>query len=636
MDRMKRLLAALLTLALLVPGAAVVPGVSAQSQERYAPIDMTQDVVKARIAQRVWSDCAVVSMATIEAYLYGATTQEAQDKVYNALISANTDDNYAYWGNVGYAEFGYVDYELIYSQLAQGYPAIIYRIAEGYDQHWSVVTAYNGPTDELDPSGFTIVDVGRFYDDETCVFTYDEWATLYSGTIIEDMAIRCSGISVAFPQIKLAINTPPAVHTLGTGHNVYGYITSENGLTEVTVRVTDLTGGVDVFSRTVEMDGQSFCMADLDKAMTFGKWPEGSYRFSVSAADSAGQVESIEKEFIITAAPADYERTYEIRYDGGNAPGKLDRVDEVAYNGALTLPDPELFEYGEGVIVPQGGYILEGWNIQRSDGKWLTDAGWHTERAILDEGYALTLWSGDQQIILDDSWLADSSGKVSFLFYARWKIGPFDGMPDPGIPEATSPTEPEETLPAQPETEPTVPAGEHGFTDIAQESYYYDAVLWAVEKGITTGKTETTFDPNGDCTRKQIVTFLWRALGEPESKSMDNPFTDVKADRFEKAILWAYYEGITAGSGDGTTFSPDAPCTRKQIVTFLWRFMGQPKPVTTENPFSDVKNDRFLDPILWAYENGITTGKTETTFAPEATCSRCQIVTFLYRAYAED
>ena len=120
MDRMKRLLAALLTLALLVPGAAVVPGVSAQSQERYAPIDMTQDVVKARIAQRVWSDCAVVSMATIEAYLYGATTQEAQDKVYNALISANTDDNYAYWGNVGYAEFGYVDYELIYSQLAQG------------------------------------------------------------------------------------------------------------------------------------------------------------------------------------------------------------------------------------------------------------------------------------------------------------------------------------------------------------------------------------------------------------------------------------------------------------------------------------------------------------------------------------
>ena len=174
-----------------------------------------------------------------------------------------------------------------------------------------------------------------------------------------------------------------------------------------------------------------------------------------------------------------------------------------------------------------------------------------------------------------------------------------------------------------------------GFRDIPEGKYYTQPALWAYYEGITTGTGDgTTFSPDNPCTRKQIVTFLWRAAGEPEPASMENPFTDVKHDRFEKAILWAYYEGITKGTS-ATEFSPEKPCTRKQIVTFLWRWAGQPNPASDKNPFTDVKNDQFRNAILWAYYEGITTGKTATTFLPEDVCIRGQIVTFLYRAMVE-
>ena len=170
------------------------------------------------------------------------------------------------------------------------------------------------------------------------------------------------------------------------------------------------------------------------------------------------------------------------------------------------------------------------------------------------------------------------------------------------------------------------------FTDV-KEDRFTAAILWAYYNGITTGTGDgTTFSPEAPCTRKQIVTFLWRAAGNPEPKSMANPFVDVPSDRFEKAILWAYYEGITTGTGDGTTFSPESTCTRKQIVTFLWRYHDEPAPNSMENKFTDVKNDRFAAAILWAAEQGITTGTGNgTTFSPEAPCTRKQNVTFLYR-----
>lgn len=163
---------------------------------------------------------------------------------------------------------------------------------------------------------------------------------------------------------------------------------------------------------------------------------------------------------------------------------------------------------------------------------------------------------------------------------------------------------------------------------------YYQPVYWAVDKGITQGTTLTTFSPGNSCTRAQFVTFLWRQQGSPEPKTSTNPFKDVKAGlSYSKAVLWALENGITTGTSD-TTFSPDSPCTRAQVVTFLWRAKNKPKPKATKNPFTDVKAGMsYSDAVLWAYENNITTGTSKTTFSPRNACTRAQTVTFLYRTF---
>ncbi len=170
------------------------------------------------------------------------------------------------------------------------------------------------------------------------------------------------------------------------------------------------------------------------------------------------------------------------------------------------------------------------------------------------------------------------------------------------------------------------------FTDVSAGMYYYEPVVWAVEEGITTGTSATTFSPDKDCTRGQIVTFLWRAYGSPEPTNTTHSFTDIEANAYYyKAVLWAVENGITTGTST-TTFSPDKTCTRGQAVTFLWRAQGRPTPKTTENPFTDVSEaDYFYAPVLWAAEENITTGTSATTFSPTKTCTRGQIVTFLYR-----
>ena len=180
----------------------------------------------------------------------------------------------------------------------------------------------------------------------------------------------------------------------------------------------------------------------------------------------------------------------------------------------------------------------------------------------------------------------------------------------------------------------TVPATP--FTDVSTGIYYYEPVVWAVENNVTTGTSATTFSPDKDCTRGQIVTFLWRACGSPEPTNTTHNFTDIQAGAYYyKAVLWAVEKGITTGM-TATTFAPDKTCTRGQAVTFLWRAQGKPTPATTANPFKDVaETDYFYASVLWASENGITTGTSATTFAPAKTCSRAQIVTFLYRAIAE-
>lgn len=175
------------------------------------------------------------------------------------------------------------------------------------------------------------------------------------------------------------------------------------------------------------------------------------------------------------------------------------------------------------------------------------------------------------------------------------------------------------------ETEP-----ENPFTDISKSDYFYDAVLWAADKGITSGVTETLFAPNSSCTRAQMVTFLWRANGSPVVDYAMN-FTDVPADAYyADAVRWAVSKGITSGTS-ATTFAPDMTVTRAQSVTFLYRAAGT--PAVTGGSFADVDaNAYYADAVAWAVAEGITSGTSATTFSPDAACTRAQIVTFLYRA----
>ena len=174
------------------------------------------------------------------------------------------------------------------------------------------------------------------------------------------------------------------------------------------------------------------------------------------------------------------------------------------------------------------------------------------------------------------------------------------------------------------------------FTDVPEGSFYYDSVLWAARRGITTGITPTTFAPNNPCMRAHVVTFLWRAAGSPEPTGTEHPFVDVKpSDFYYKPVLWALENGITAGL-DATHFGPTAYCNRAQVVAFLHRTMGSPKPESLTHPFTDVKAGAFYEiPVLWAVENGITAGLSATAFGPDAICNRAQIVTFLYRAFVK-
>lgn len=169
------------------------------------------------------------------------------------------------------------------------------------------------------------------------------------------------------------------------------------------------------------------------------------------------------------------------------------------------------------------------------------------------------------------------------------------------------------------------------FADVATDAYYYDAVKWAVNKGITNGVSETLFGPDQACTRAQIVTFLWRAAGSPEPKS-GSSFADVAADAYyAKAVAWAVENGITKGTSE-TTFHPDETCTRAQGVTFLYRALG--KLAAAQAGFTDVAADSYYaDAVNWAAENGVTNGISETLFGPDGSCTRAQIVTFLYRTY---
>ncbi len=172
------------------------------------------------------------------------------------------------------------------------------------------------------------------------------------------------------------------------------------------------------------------------------------------------------------------------------------------------------------------------------------------------------------------------------------------------------------------------------FTDVPADAYYANAVTWAEQAGITAGTSETTFSPDDTCIRGQIATFMYRAYGNKEVVEDQTPFTDVADDAYyASAVKWAYKNKITAGTS-ATTFSPNDSCTRAQVVQFLWNEAGNPEPKNTKTAFTDVPEDAwYAKAVAWAAENGITSGASETTFSPNQTCTRAQIVTLLYNDF---
>ena len=220
---------------------------------------------------------------------------------------------------------------------------------------------------------------------------------------------------------------------------------------------------------------------------------------------------------------------------------------------------------------------------------------------------------------------------TTYTFYVRYAATDnYNASPASDAVKFTTRRHSSPSTPVTPDPEPT-PDNSTSFADVPANAYFADAVKWAVDKGITNGLSDTMFGPYESCTRAQIVTFLWRAAGSPEPKTASS-FTDVPASAYyAKAVAWAVENGITNGM-TATTFAPDATCTRGQSVTFLHRVLKGTASGSTN--FTDVKSDAFYaDAVTWAVKNDVTNGTSNTTFSPNADCTRAEIVTFLYRAY---
>lgn len=203
------------------------------------------------------------------------------------------------------------------------------------------------------------------------------------------------------------------------------------------------------------------------------------------------------------------------------------------------------------------------------------------------------------------------------------------GQKSSDSPDAARPAPKREVQPTAPKAGEAAESKTVQFSDVDVNAYYYSAVQWAVQQGITSGTSETTFSPDQECTCAQTITLLWRAAGSPAAKGQNNPFTDVKeTDYYYQPALWAAQRGIVPG----TAFHPDEPVTRGQLAAFLYRNAGSPA-VERKNDFTDVPNDAYYaQAVTWVAAQGIASGTGEKTFSPDVICTRGQIVTFLYRA----
>ena len=303
-------------------------------------------------------------------------------------------------------------------------------------------------------------------------------------------------------------------------------------------------------------------------------------------------------------------------------------------DGSITLPGSSAVQTvgGKTIILPEsGGILLPDGRIQYIVTVTFDSQGGSTVNAQkvmvasllvqpeqpVRRGYRFTGWYQDAACTA--VWNFDGMPVTSDLtLYAGWKkVSSGGGSGGSGSDSENNPSGGQVSQ-------------NNPFADVPEDAYYRDAVLWAVENGITAGLTETMFGPDQVCTRAQMVTFLWRAAGSPVPAVTDNPFTDVaEGAYYYNAVLWAVEQKITGGTTE-MTFSPNATVTRAQTVTFLYRAAGS--PFVSGSGFADVAADAYYaDAVTWAADQGITSGTTAETFSPAQACTRAQIVTFLYR-----
>lgn len=321
------------------------------------------------------------------------------------------------------------------------------------------------------------------------------------------------------------------------------------------------------------------------------------------------------------AAPAGYSFNGWQVMDGGVT---LENMNSAS--AAFTMPAEDVVlkaTYRQNVYVSSGGHpVAYGLTVDKTGNGTVslnkssaTAGATVTITAVSNEGYKL-----DMLTVLDQNGKEITVTKHSDTMYTF-------AMPNGKVTVKAVFAE----IAEEPEVPEEVEKQENPFVDVTEDAYYYDAVLWAVENGITGGTSATTFSPAAACTRAQTIMFLWRVAGSPKSTMTVCPFTDVApSDYYYEAVLWAVENGITSGTS-ATTFSPDDTVTRAQSVTFLWR-LAQAPAAEQANPFADVSSDDYYyNAVRWAFEKGITAGTSATIFGSDGSCLRGQIITFLYR-----
>lgn len=446
-------------------------------------------------------------------------------------------------------------------------------------------------------------------------------------------------VSALSSQIELCSPVVPTKLSVGRSFSISGTISSSNALKWVCIDIKD-ANGVCCSSVQVNPNSRSYEIKNADSSIKFGSLRNGNYTYNIEAVDSAYNIRQWSFGFSVCGSE------WKLCYDP---------------DGGKEAPSSQYAPCGETLCVSgaepvREGYKFLGWTDTKTSAAVKYSAGDEIKSAANVTLYAL--WEACEYTVsfaADNETVAEKTvtvgRKYGALPTAAEKTGySFSGwyteqngggkkIDAASVVETAS----DHTLYAFYECRHnfengicTVCGCRRQFSDVdstGRHKYYAEAINWAVENGITNGTSADKFSPDSACTRAQVVTFLWRAAGQPETDAAAS-FRDMvsASSPYYKAILWAAEEGITNGYSDNT-FRPDTVCSREQFVTFLWRYMGCPES-EMENPFKDVGSGPYYDAIMWAAETGVTNGCGEGKFLPHKLCSRAEVVTFIYRATA--